>query len=180
MNYLTELRQLFSISQEEMAEFVGFSRSHYSMIERNHRSRQTFKLYGLDQLAKFYYLAKTAPDLSIVEEIKQSINQSLVSELIGHLYKLEDAITIEKAILAELEIKHEHTVLALTTLKMMKKEILEESSFKQSQKEWVEIQIRETQKRLIQYSAFKIQSKRIHIIGLYTQLDQIKLVLQSE
>lgn len=180
MNHLAELRLLFSISQEEMAEFVGFSRSHYSMIEKNHRSSQTFKLYGLDQLAKFYHLARTAPDPSIVEKTKQSINQLLVAELINHLHKLEDEISLEMQRLAELEEKHGRAVLAFITLKMLEMEVLDKPNFTEAQRGWVEIQLRETKKRLNKYSAFQIHLKRIYITGLYSQLDQTKLLLQSE
>jgi transcriptional regulator with XRE-family HTH domain len=177
MDSLSELRKLFSITQSEMAEFIGIKRSKYSMIELQKRNADLIKLSGLDQLLNYYNKARIAPDNEIVESLSKSINNVLIAELINHSTKLQDEIEEEEQKLDEMNAMHQRVVFAFIVLKMLEND--GHNRLSANQQDWITLQLRLSKKRMTSCSAFQIQLKRIHIIGLYTQLDQIKLLLQS-
>ena len=178
MDSLSDLRKLFSITQFEMAEFLGIKRSKYSMIELRKRNTDLIKLNGLDQLLNFYNKARVAPDNEVIESLSKSINNVLIAELINHSSKLQDEIEEKEQKLNEMNALHQQYVMAYIVLKMIEKD--DQNRLSSNQQEWIALQLRYTKKRMASCSAFHIQLKRIHIIGLYAQLDQIKLLLQSE
>jgi len=180
MNYLTELRNALSLTQVEMAEFFGLTRSNYSMIEKNHRRHNPIKFSGLDQLARIFHLAQTAPDPEVLETVTRHLNRTLIAELIAEAMRIEELIVAENDKLNALIQTHEKNRLAYLTLCMMEKEQQAGLVLTPEKQEWLAIQLREARKRLSVCCVSQIYLKEAFISSLYTQLDRIRILLKSE
>lgn len=179
MDTLVELRKKYFLTQAQIAEFLGVKRSKYSMLELEKRNKDSILLNGLNELIRFYHLAETAPNDSLTQSTGKVLNDLLVAELIKMLLDIEDQIKFEEGQLAQLEEMHNQCLVAYLALQMMEIENKDKAILNEEQAEWLLIQLRLARKRLREYSAFKIYAKRIQIVGLNTQLDQLKSYLKK-
>ncbi len=179
MDSIRALRSLFSVTQAEMAAFLGIKRAKYSMIELRKRGLDPIKLKGLHHLLNMCHKAQVEPDADIVNELQAAMNHRLIAELIAASQELNQQIKYQESLLNDLEMEHQKHVSAVIILKMLEKEDQRSSMLTGEQKEWLAIQMRQNQARLNACSAMHIEMKRTHIKGLYTQLDHIKWLLQK-
>lgn len=180
MYTLSDLRKKYFLTQEEISQFLGVTRSKYSMLELEKRNKDSIMLSGLSELIRFYQLAETAPEDSLVKSTAKTLNDLLVAELIKMAMDIEDQIKFEKAKLSELEEMHNQCLVAFLALQMIETEHKNKPTLKEDQIEWLQIQVRSARKRLRKHSAIKIYAKKIQIAGLNTQLDQLRAYLKSE
>lgn len=178
MNYIKLIRQAFCLKQSELGEFLNISRSYVSMLEIDRRRPDIEQKQRLECLFRFHNHAHNAPNEKLLNSLNQQIQDEIYLTLIKQVYWLEEEINKQNEEKMNLLEKHDTLKKRLLALQMIEINLDEITWFQSDQRNWLDVQLRVAKQELTACKLADIHLLDITIIGLYTQLDHTRHLLQ--